>query len=100
MRRVTRRFAEVVCPPGMRAHHRTDRVMAEFELMLAALGPTARKALTAAIVVLDHGARMYPRAGGGGSPGWTTKPPRPTSGRCWPAAGSRRSWFSGCAAWS
>jgi hypothetical protein len=37
VRRVTRRFAEVVCPPGMRAHHRTDRVLAEFELMLAAL---------------------------------------------------------------
>ena len=38
--------------------------MAEFELMLAALAPTARKALTAAIVVLDHGARLYPRARG------------------------------------
>ncbi len=64
MRRVTRRFAEVVCPPGMRAHHRTDRVLAEFELMLAALAPAARKALTAAVVVLDHGARLYPRARG------------------------------------
>jgi hypothetical protein len=52
VRRVTRRFAEVVCPPGMRAHHRTDRVLAEFELMLAA------------VVVLDHGARLYPRARG------------------------------------
>ena len=64
VRRVTRRFAEVVCPPGMRAHHRTDRVLAEFELMLAALAPAARKALTAAVVVLDHGARLYPRARG------------------------------------
>ena len=64
MRRVTRRFAEVVCPPGMRAHHRTDRVLAEFELTLAALAPAARKALTAAVVVLDHGARLYPRARG------------------------------------
>jgi hypothetical protein len=64
VRRVTRRFAEVVCPPGMRAHHRTDRVLAEFELMLGALAPTARKALTAAIVVLDQGARLYPRARG------------------------------------
>ena len=64
MRRVTRRFAEVVCPPGMRAHHRTDRVLAEFESMLAALAPAARKALTAAVVVLDHGARLYPRARG------------------------------------
>ena len=48
----------------MRAHHRTDRVLAEFELMLGALAPTARKALTAAIVVLDQGARLYPRARG------------------------------------
>ena len=64
MRRVVRRFAEVVCPPGMRAHHRTDQVLAEFELMLAALAPAARKALTAAAVVLDHGARLYPRARG------------------------------------
>ena len=44
----------------MRAHHRTDRVLAEFELMLGALAPGARKALTAAMVALDHGARLYP----------------------------------------
>jgi len=59
-----RRFAEVVCPPGMRAHHRTDRVLAEFELVLGALAPAARKGLIAAFVVLDQGARLYPRARG------------------------------------
>jgi hypothetical protein len=59
-----RRFAEVVCPPGMRAHHRTDRVLAEFELVLAALAPAARKGLISAFVVLDHGARLYPRSRG------------------------------------
>ena len=48
----------------MRAHHRTDRVLAEFESTLAALAPAARKVLTAAFVVLDHGARLYPRARG------------------------------------
>ena len=48
----------------MRAHHRTDRVLAEFELMLGALAPAARKALTTAIVALDHGARLYPRSRG------------------------------------
>ena len=64
VRRITRRFAEVVCPPGMRAHHRTDRVLAEFELVLAALAPAARKALTVAFVVLEHGARLYPPARG------------------------------------
>jgi hypothetical protein len=64
VRRVTRRFAEVVCPPGMRTHHRADRVLAEFELVLGALAPAARKALTAALVVLDQGARLYPRSRG------------------------------------
>jgi hypothetical protein len=63
-RLAARRFAEVVCPPGMRAHHRTDRVMAEFELMLGALAPGARKALTTALVALDQGARLYPRSRG------------------------------------
>jgi hypothetical protein len=64
VRRVTRRFAEIVCPPGMRAQHRTDRVLAEFELMFGALAPTARRALTVAVVALDLGARLYPRARG------------------------------------
>jgi hypothetical protein len=59
-----RRFAEVVCPPGMRAHHRTDRVLAEFELVLAALNPVARRGLIAAMAALDHGARLYPRSRG------------------------------------
>jgi hypothetical protein len=63
-RRVTRRFAEVVCPPGLRAHHRTDRVLAEFELTLAALAPSARKGVIAAMAALDQGARLYPRARG------------------------------------
>jgi hypothetical protein len=48
----------------MRTHHRTDRVLAQFELMLDALAPTARKALTVAIVVLDQGARLYPPSRG------------------------------------
>jgi hypothetical protein len=64
VRRVTRRFAEVVCPPGLRAHHRTDRVLAEFELTLGALAPGARRALIAALVALDQGARLYPRSRG------------------------------------
>jgi hypothetical protein len=48
----------------MRAHHRTDRVLAQFELMLDALAPTARRALTTAIVALDQGARLYPPSRG------------------------------------
>jgi hypothetical protein len=64
VRRITRRFAEVVCPPGLRAHHRTDRVLAEFELTLRALAPGARRALIASLVALDQGARLYPRSRG------------------------------------
>jgi hypothetical protein len=48
----------------MLAHHRTDRVLAEFEQMLGALAPTARKGLTAALMAIDQGARLYPRARG------------------------------------
>jgi len=48
----------------MRMHHRTDRVLAEFEAMLGALAPAAAKALGKAIVALDQGARLYPRARG------------------------------------
>jgi hypothetical protein len=48
----------------MLAHHRTDRVLAEFEQMLGALAPAARKGLTAALVAIDQGGRLYPRARG------------------------------------
>jgi hypothetical protein len=63
-RRAARRFAEVVCPPGITAHHRTERVLGELELMMAALAPEARKALTFTLVVLDEAARLYPRSRG------------------------------------
>jgi hypothetical protein len=48
----------------MLAHHRTERVLAEFEQMLGALAPAARKGLTAALVAIDQGARLYPRSRG------------------------------------
>jgi hypothetical protein len=63
-RRAARRFAEVVCPPGMTAHHRTDRVLGELELMMDAVAPEARKALTVTLVLLDQAARLYPRSRG------------------------------------
>ena len=63
-RAAARRFAEVVCPPGMLTHHRTDRVLAEFEQVLGALAPAARKGLVVALVALDQGARLYPRSRG------------------------------------
>src|ERR1700728_110064 len=63
-RAVARRLAEVLCPPGMREQHRTGPVLAELELMLGALAPAARTALIAAVLTLDQGARLYPRARG------------------------------------
>jgi len=60
VRRVVTRFAEVVCPPGVRAEGRTERVLAEFDLLLAALRPGARRMLGAAFLTFDQGARLYP----------------------------------------
>gem|GEM_PF-698748 len=64
IRLTARRFAEVVCPPEVRADHRTEQVMREFGLMLGALPPVARKALAGALILLDQGARLYPPARG------------------------------------
>ena len=58
------RFAEIVCPPGVRTGRRADRVLAEFMLMLGVLRPAARRALLGAFVVIDQGARLYPAARG------------------------------------
>jgi hypothetical protein len=54
----------VVCPPEVRLDQRTDRVLREFGLMLGSLPPAARKALAAALVLLDQGARLYPPSRG------------------------------------
>ena len=62
--RAARRFAEVVCPPGIRAGRRADQVLREFGLLLGALPPAARKALAVALVLLDQGARLYPPSRG------------------------------------
>jgi hypothetical protein len=64
IRAAARRFAEVVCPPEVRADHRTERVLHEFGLMLGALPPAARKALSTALILLDQGARVYPPSRG------------------------------------
>jgi hypothetical protein len=64
IRPAARRFAEVVCPPEVRADHRTERVLREFGLMLGALPSAARKALATALIVLDQGARVYPPSRG------------------------------------
>jgi hypothetical protein len=63
-RQVVARFAEIVCPPEIRTGHRTEDVLAEFELMLGALPPTVRRALVAAFLAFDRGARLYRPTGG------------------------------------
>jgi hypothetical protein len=63
-RQVVKRFAEIACPPGVRADRRAELVLAEFSLMLGALRPGARRALVAAFVAFDQGARLYPAARG------------------------------------
>ena len=63
-RQVVARFAEIVCPPEIRAGHRTEEVLAEFELMLGALPPATRRALVAAFLAFDRGARLYRPAHG------------------------------------
>ena len=81
--RVARRFAGIVCPPGISQDHRAERVMREFGLMLGSLPPAARKALAVALAAVEQGARLYRPARDGGSPGSTTGPRPPTCGRCW-----------------
>jgi hypothetical protein len=63
-RRVARRFAEIVCPPEVRAGQRADRVLREFGLMLGSLPPAARKALAVALAAVEQGARLYPPSRG------------------------------------
>jgi len=48
----------------VRTERRTDLVLAEFERLCCVVPPAARCALSAAFVVLDQGARLYPRSGG------------------------------------
>ncbi|HEX5303405.1 MAG TPA: hypothetical protein VFW50_41075 [Streptosporangiaceae bacterium] len=62
--RVARRFAGIVCPPGINQDHRAERVMREFGLMLGSLPPAARKALAVALAAVEQGARLYPAARG------------------------------------
>jgi len=61
---VARRFAAIVCPPGISQDHRAERVMREFGLMLGSLPPAARKALAVALAAVEQGARLYPPSRG------------------------------------
>jgi hypothetical protein len=61
---IVERFALVVCPPGIREGKRLDGVLREFEEMTGVLPPATRRALGAAFVAIDQGARLYPRSHG------------------------------------
>jgi hypothetical protein len=62
--RVARRFADIVCPPGIFEDGRAERVMREFGLMLGSLPSAARKALALALAAVEQGARLYPPSRG------------------------------------
>ena len=64
VRPAARRFAEIVCPPEVRAGQRAERVLREFGLMLGSMPPAARTALAAVLVLIDQGARLYPPSRG------------------------------------
>jgi hypothetical protein len=61
---IVERFALVVCPPGVRDGKRLDGVLREFGEMTDVLQPAARRALAAAFVAIDQGARLAPRSRG------------------------------------
>ena len=62
--RAARRFAEVVCPPEIRAGDRAGRLLKELGLMLGSLPPAARRVLAGTLLTVDQGARLYPAARG------------------------------------
>lgn len=53
-------LARVVCPPKPAVE--PSRLVHELELYLAAMSPSARRTVVAALRVVDQGARLYPAA--------------------------------------
>ena len=63
-RRVVARFAEIVCPPQLRAGNLTGKLLIEFESLLEVVPPGVRGSIRAGLAAFDQGARLYPRARG------------------------------------
>lgn len=63
-RRIVVRFAEIVCPPEVRAGGLTGKLLTEFESLLDVVPPAVRSSARAALVAFDQGARLYPPARG------------------------------------
>jgi len=64
VRPIAARFAEIVCPPEVRAGDLTEGLLAEFEAMLAVWPPGIVWSVRGGLVAFDRGARLYPRARG------------------------------------
>jgi hypothetical protein len=64
VRRIMVRFAEVACPPEVRAGDLMGGLLAEFGFLLGALPAGARWLVQGGLVAFDQGARLYPRAHG------------------------------------
>ena len=64
VRRMAARFAELACPPQVLEPGRVDGLLGEFEAMLAAMPPVARRLVPLALVLFDQSARLYPNARG------------------------------------
>jgi hypothetical protein len=64
VRRIMVRFAEVACPPEVRAGDVMGGLLAEFGFLLGALPAGARWLVQGGLVAFDQGARLYPRAHG------------------------------------
>jgi len=64
VRRIVMRFADVACPPEVRAGDVMGGLVAEFESLLGALPTGARWLVQCGLVAFDQGARLYPRAHG------------------------------------
>lgn len=63
-RRIAARFAEVACPPEVRAGNLRDKLLGEFESLLQVLPSGLRWSVRSGLVAFDQGARLYPRARG------------------------------------
>jgi len=64
VRRIAARFAEVACPPEVRAGNLTGKLLAEFGSTLQVVPPGVRWSVRNGLVAFDQGARLYPRARG------------------------------------
>ncbi|HSZ44749.1 MAG TPA: GMC family oxidoreductase [Streptosporangiaceae bacterium] len=64
VRQIAARFAELACPPRVLEKGRVEGLLGEFEAMLGALPPAARRLVQLVLVLFNQSARLYPHARG------------------------------------